>query len=167
MGTHTGRKRNHQREGQTRRQTSCETTSTDVGRDEMKYHSISTSKMPARWRTLMMATSRRSCSTAHARCRPLPRSPQSPALPCVLHVDGYIGLGVPIGTDAFIKKFVKNKCQAIMEDVDKLDSIQDGFIHDQLIRFCQTTRLQYLNGHIDPKRATTATRRPQDFKRPS
>ena len=35
-----------------------------------------------------------------------------------------------------------------MEDVDKLDNIQDGFIHYQLIRFCQATRLQYLNGHV-------------------
>ena len=29
------------------------------------------------------------------------------------------------------------------------DNIQDGFIHYQLIRFCQATRLQYLNGQID------------------
>jgi hypothetical protein len=36
-----------------------------------------------------------------------------------------------------------------MEDVDKLDNIQDGFIHYQLMRFCQATRLQYLNGQID------------------
>jgi len=35
-----------------------------------------------------------------------------------------------------------------MEDVDKLDNIQDGFIHYQLILFCQATRLQYLNEHI-------------------
>ena len=35
-----------------------------------------------------------------------------------------------------------------MEDVDNLDNIQDGFIHYQLIRFCQATRLQYLNGHV-------------------
>ena len=35
-----------------------------------------------------------------------------------------------------------------MEDVDKLDDIQDGFIHCQLIRFCQVTRLQYINGHV-------------------
>jgi hypothetical protein len=62
-------------------------------------------------------------------------------------VDGYIGLGVPIGTDAFIQHFVKDKCQAIMEDVDKLDNIQDGFIHYQRIRFCQAIRLQYINGH--------------------
>ena len=37
---------------------------------------------------------------------------------------------------------------AIMEDVDKLDSVQDGFIHYQLLRFCQATRLQYLNGQV-------------------
>ncbi len=35
-----------------------------------------------------------------------------------------------------------------MEDVDKLDNIQDGFIHYQLIRFCQATRLQDLIGHV-------------------
>jgi len=36
-----------------------------------------------------------------------------------------------------------------MDDVDKLDNIQDGFIHYQLLRFCQATRLQYLNCQID------------------
>jgi hypothetical protein len=63
--------------------------------------------------------------------------------------DGYIGLGIPIGTDAFVQHFVKKKCQEIMDDVDKLDNIQDGFIHYQLVRFWQATRLQYLNGQID------------------
>jgi hypothetical protein len=58
------------------------------------------------------------------------------------------GLGVPICTDAFIQHFVKDKCQAIMEDVDKLDNIQDGFIHYQLLCFCQATLLQYLNCHV-------------------
>ena len=62
--------------------------------------------------------------------------------------DGYIGLGVPIGTDAFIQDFVVKKCKNIMEDVDKLDNIQDCFIHYQLLRFCQATRLQYLNGQV-------------------
>jgi hypothetical protein len=75
--------------------------------------------------------------------------------PASFVVDGYIGLGVPIGTDAFIQHFVKDKCQAIIEDVpaildvdNKLDKIQDGLIHYQLIRVCQATRLQYLNGHV-------------------
>jgi hypothetical protein len=35
-----------------------------------------------------------------------------------------------------------------MDDVEKLDAIQDGFIHYQLLRFCQATRLQYTNSHI-------------------
>jgi hypothetical protein len=37
--------------------------------------------------------------------------------PASFVVDGYIGLGVPIGTDAFIQHFVQDKCLAIMEDV--------------------------------------------------
>jgi hypothetical protein len=73
----------------------------------------------------------------------------SPMLsPASFVVDCFIGLGVTIGTDAFIQHFVKDKCQAIMEDVNKLDNIQDGFIHYQLIRFCQATWLQYINGHV-------------------
>jgi len=48
----------------------------------------------------------------------------------------------------------KTQCKAIMEDVNKLDNIQDGFIHYQLILFCQSTRLQYLNGHIRPHTRT-------------
>ena len=67
--------------------------------------------------------------------------------------DCYIELGVPIGTDSFVQHFVKKKCQEIMEDVDKLDNIQDGFIHYQLMRFCQATRLQYLNGQIDVRKS--------------
>jgi hypothetical protein len=63
-------------------------------------------------------------------------------------VDGDIGLGVPIGTDAFVQHLVKAKCQEIMEDVDKLDNLQDWFIHYQLLLFCQATRLQYLNGQV-------------------
>ena len=39
-------------------------------------------------------------------------------------------------------------CREIIDDVEKLDAIQDGFIHFQLLQFCQTTRLQYLNSHI-------------------
>jgi hypothetical protein len=68
--------------------------------------------------------------------------------PACFVVNGYIGLGAPIGTDAFIQHFVKDKCQAIMDNVDNLDNIQDGFIHYQLLRFCQATRLQNINGQI-------------------
>ena len=62
--------------------------------------------------------------------------------------EGFIGIGVPIGTDAFVQSFVAKKCRDIIDDVEKLDAIQDGFIHFQLLRFCQATRLQYINSHI-------------------
>jgi hypothetical protein len=61
--------------------------------------------------------------------------------------EGFIVIGVPIGTDAFVRKFVAKTCRAIIDDVEKLDAIQDGFIHHQLLRFCQATRLQYTNSH--------------------
>ena len=53
-----------------------------------------------------------------------------------------------IGTDDFVRSFVAKTCRDIIDDVEKLDAIQDGFIHFQLLRFCQATRLQYLNSHI-------------------
>jgi hypothetical protein len=62
--------------------------------------------------------------------------------------EGFIGIGVPIGTDAFVRSFVAKTCRDIIDDVEKLDAIQDGFIHFQLLRFCQVTRLQYINSHI-------------------
>ncbi len=40
-----------------------------------------------------------------------------------------MGIGVPIGTDAFVRNFVAKTCRAIIDDVEKLDAIQDGFIH--------------------------------------
>ncbi len=62
--------------------------------------------------------------------------------------DGFIDIDVPIGTDAFVRSFVAKTCRDIIDDVEKLDAIQDGFIHYQLHRFCQATRLQYINSHI-------------------
>ena len=70
----------------------------------------------------------------------------SPSLHSVLKV--FIGIGFPIGTDAFVRNFVAQTCRAIIDDVEKLDAIQDGFIHYQLLRFCQATRLQYINSNI-------------------
>ncbi len=62
--------------------------------------------------------------------------------------DGFVGIGVPIGTDNFVLQFVPKKCRDIIEDVEKLDVIEDSFIHFQLVRFFQTTRLQHINSHI-------------------
>ncbi len=55
---------------------------------------------------------------------------------------------MPIGTGAFVRSFVAKTCRDIIDDVEKLDAIQDGSIHYQLLRFCQATRLQYINSHI-------------------
>jgi hypothetical protein len=49
--------------------------------------------------------------------------------------EGFIGIGVQIGTDAFVRSFVAKTCRDIIDDVEKLDVIQDGFIHYQLLRF--------------------------------
>ena len=62
--------------------------------------------------------------------------------------EGFVGIGVPIGTDTFVQNFVTKTWRDIIDDVEKLDAIQDGFIHYQLLRFCQATRLQYINSHI-------------------
>ena len=62
--------------------------------------------------------------------------------------EGFIDIDVPIGTDAFVRSFVAKTCRDVIEDVEKLDAIQDGFIHFQLLRFCQDTRLQYINSHV-------------------
>ncbi len=53
--------------------------------------------------------------------------------------EGFVGIGVPIGTDAFVQNFVAKTCRAIIDDVDKLVAIQDGFVHYQLLRVCQAT----------------------------
>ncbi len=55
---------------------------------------------------------------------------------------------MPIGTDTFVRNFVTKTCRNNIDDVEKLNAIQDGFIHFQLLRFCQTTRLQFINSHI-------------------
>ncbi len=61
--------------------------------------------------------------------------------------NGFVGMGVPIGTDNFVRQFVAKKCTGIIEDVEKLDAIEDSFIHFQLLRFCQATRMQHINSH--------------------
>jgi hypothetical protein len=53
--------------------------------------------------------------------------------------EGFIGIGVPLGTDAFVRSFVAKTCRDIIDDVEKLDAIQDGFIHFQLFRMALST----------------------------
>ncbi len=47
--------------------------------------------------------------------------------------EGFVGIGVPIGTVAFVQSFVAKTCRDIIDDVEKLDVVQDGFIHFQLL----------------------------------
>ena len=39
--------------------------------------------------------------------------------------EGFVGIGVPIGTDIFVRDLVAKTCRDIIDDVEKLDSIQD------------------------------------------
>jgi hypothetical protein len=39
----------------------------------------------------------------------------------------FIGIGVPIDTDVFVRRFVVKTYRDIIDDVEKLDTIQDGF----------------------------------------
>ena len=87
-----------------------------------------------------------------------------------LVVDGYIAFAVPIGTDAFIQHFVDDKCQAIVEDVDKLDNIKDSFITlpaDPLLPGYPPSIFERPCAAREPKRPPAATRRPQDGQCPS
>ena len=62
---------------------------------------------------------------------------------------GFVDIGGPIGTDAFVRTFVVKTCWTIIDDVEKLDVIQDGFIHHQphilLVNRCT------LQQHVDCK----------------
>jgi hypothetical protein len=62
--------------------------------------------------------------------------------------EGFIDIGVPIVTDAFVRSFVAKTCRDIIDDVAKLDAIQDDLIHFHLLRFCKVTRFQYIHSHI-------------------
>ena len=71
---------------------------------------------------------------------------------------------MPVGTDAFVQNFVAKTCRVIIDDVDKLDIIQDDFIHYHLLRFFQTTRLQYISSHILLGNRCTLQKQHVDFK---
>ena len=38
--------------------------------------------------------------------------------------EGFVGIGVPIGTDTFVRNFVAKTCRNIIDDVEKLDAIR-------------------------------------------
>ena len=59
--------------------------------------------------------------------------------------EGSVGIGVPIDNDVFVQNFVAKTCRVIIDDVEKLDSIQDGFIHYQILRVSLSDSLEKRN----------------------
>ena len=53
--------------------------------------------------------------------------------------EGFIGIGVSIGTDTFVRNFVATTCRTIIDDVEKLDDI----LHP-------LSTSQVLSGHSTP-----------------
>ena len=82
----------------------------------------------------------------------------------VFTVEGFKGLGVPIGISAFITKFIEKKVLDYAHDVDKLDILQDGKIHFDLLKFCHMPRFNYLNGLVLTPSLLTAQQHHIDFK---
>ena len=62
----------------------------------------------------------------------------------VIQVDSITCVGVPIGSPAFVRAFVKAQTSAMVDDVRKLRVLSDPLTHTRLIRFCHNTRLLYI-----------------------
>jgi hypothetical protein len=63
--------------------------------------------------------------------------------------EGIEVLGTPVGIDRYIQTFVAQKCLQIMQDVGKHAILTDGFVHIQLLKFCENTRTQYITATIN------------------
>ena len=63
-------------------------------------------------------------------------------------VQGIEVLGTPLDTDVYIKDFVSQNCTKIARNVEKLESITDGFVHFQLVQKCMNTCTQYMSANI-------------------
>ena len=68
----------------------------------------------------------------------------------VIQVDDITCVGVPVGSPAFVRAFVKAKTSAMVDDARKLRVLSDPLTHTRLIRFCHKTRLSYLNRSLPP-----------------
>ena len=94
-------------------------------------------------------------------CRPLLDSEDDHE---VFTVTGFKGLGVPIGTPDFITRFVAQKVKEYANDVDKLDILQDGKVHFDLLKFCHMPRFNYLNGLVLTPSLWSAQQHQFDYK---
>ena len=50
-----------------------------------------------------------------------------------------------VGTDTFVLNFVAKTCRTIIDDVEKLDTIQDGFVHYQVLTSQSTSIYKLLH----------------------
>ena len=66
-------------------------------------------------------------------------------------MDGIKCVGVPVGSPEFVQQIVANKAGKIIRDVEKVQVVTDSPIHFHLLRFCQNTRLAYLNRSVPPE----------------
>ena len=67
-----------------------------------------------------------------------------------IQVDGIKCVGIPVGTDQFMSSFVHNKVLAVAQDVEKLAIMSDSLVHYHLLKYCQNSRLGYLNRNLPP-----------------
>ena len=59
---------------------------------------------------------------------------------------------------------MRDTCRKVINDVDKLDPIEDGFVQNKLLRFCQAIRLQYLNSHVSLDNQLVLQQQHADYK---
>ena len=57
--------------------------------------------------------------------------------------EGFVGIGLPIGTDAFVQNFVGKTCRSIVDDVEKLTRRYSRW-------FYKLSSSQVLSGHPPP-----------------
>ena len=57
-------------------------------------------------------------------------------------------LGTPVGTDRFIQTHVVQNCLKIMVDIADHESLDDGLVYFQLLKYCMNTRSQYLSANV-------------------
>ena len=68
----------------------------------------------------------------------------------VTRIEGIKCVGVPIGNEDFVHKFVTEKATEIMANVEKVKVVSDPLIHFHLLRFCQNIRLSNVSRNVPP-----------------
>ena len=57
-------------------------------------------------------------------------------------------LGTPLGTDVYVRDFVAQNCIKMTRDMQKVETLTDGFTHFQLIQKTMNTSTQYMSVNI-------------------